>query len=123
MTLPTVVHFQEDYYLDKIAGTRLQRHTEMHVFIFPGSPQQFPTLAATSTSADSADLTEVATTVIPSLDIVTTYNIINSEPIPPPLTSLSSLTTFTTSSSTLESMLNEPVMSVANSDTVDHSDL
>lgn len=84
--------------------------------IFEGPTQHFPTLAATSSSADSADLGDVTTSVIPSLDIVTTYNIIDSEPIPPPLTSLSALTTFTTSSSTLESMLNEPVMSVAASD-------
>lgn len=93
---------------------------QKQLYTFAGPPQ-FPTLAATS--ADSADLTDVTTSVIPSLDIVTTYNIINSEPIPPPLTSLSSLVSFTTSSSSLESLLNEPVMSVANSDTVDQSGL
>ena len=63
----------------------------------------------TSATSDPAELVEVATTendvVIPSLgDIVTTYNI-----IPAPLTSLTSLTT----TSTLESVFNEPVMSVA----------
>lgn len=63
----------------------------------------------TSATSDPTELVEVATAesddVIPSLgDIVTTYNI-----IPPPLTSLTSLTT----TSTLESVFNEPVMSVA----------
>ena len=65
-------------------------------------------LGASSTS-DPNELVEVASAesdvVIPSLsDIVTTYSI-----IPPPLTSLTSLTT----TSTLESVFNEPVMSVA----------
>ena len=94
----------------------------MVIFFSIGPTQQFPTLsnlAGTSTSADSAELSDVTTRVTPSLDIVTTYNIINSEPIPPPLTSLSGLTTFTTSSSSLESMLNEPVVSVAVSDQTD----
>ena len=62
-----------------------------------------------SVSSDSNELVEVTSAendvVIPSLsDIVTTYNI-----IPAPLTSLPSLTT----TSTLESVFNEPVMSVA----------
>ena len=65
-------------------------------------------LGASSTS-DPSELVEVASAendvVIPSLsDIVTMYSI-----IPPPLTSLTSLTT----TSTLESAFNEPVMSVA----------
>ena len=65
-------------------------------------------LGASATS-DPSELVEVASAendvVIPSLsDIVTTYSI-----IPPPLTSLTSLTT----TSTLESVFNEPVMSVA----------
>lgn len=65
-------------------------------------------LSASATS-DPSELVEVASAendvVIPSLsDIVTTYSI-----IPPPLTSLTSLTT----TSTLESVFNEPVMSVA----------
>lgn len=90
--------------------------------------QQFATLSnltATPASGDTSDLNDVTTNVIPSLEIVTTYNIINSEPIPPPLTSLSTFTTFTTSSSSLESMLNEsePVMSVAVSDGVDQTGL
>lgn len=82
--------------------------------------QQFPILStlATSTSVDSTDLADVTTDVIPSLEIVTTYNII-SEPIPPPLTSLTTLTT----SSTLESVFNEPVMTVAVIDSVDQPDL
>ena len=68
-----------------------------------------------SSSSDPTELVEVTSAenddVIPSLsDIVTTYNIISiSEAIPPPLTSLTSLTT----TSTLESVFNEPVMSVA----------
>ena len=65
-------------------------------------------LGASSTS-DPSELVEVASAenddVISSLgDIVTTYSI-----IPPPLTSLTSLTT----TSTLDSVFNEPVMSVA----------
>lgn len=87
---------------------------------FAGPTQQFPILStlATSTSVDSTDLADVTTDVIPSLEIVTTYNII-SEPIPPPLTSLTTLTT----SSTLESVFNEPVMTVAVIDSVDQPDL
>ena len=66
-------------------------------------------LGGTSATSDPTELVEVQSAenddVIPSLsDIVTTYNI-----IPPPLTSLTSLTT----TSTLESVFNEPVMSVA----------
>ena len=61
-----------------------------------------------SSSSDPTELVEVTSAdndVIPNLsDIVTTYNI-----IPAPLTSLPSLTT----TSTLESVFNEPVMSVA----------
>ena len=74
----------------------------------------FANLGAAS-SSDPTELVEVTSAenddVIPSLsDIVTTYNIISiSEAIPPPLTSLTSLTT----TSTLESVFNEPVMSVA----------
>ena len=60
-------------------------------------------------ASDPTELVEVQSAenddVIPSLsDIVMMYNI-----IPPPLTSLISLTT----TSTLESVFNEPVMSVA----------
>ncbi len=76
---------------------------------YVGPIQQFPILSNLATSStESTDLADVTTHVIPSLEIVTTYNII-SEPIPPPLTSLTALTT----SSTLESVFNEPIMTVA----------
>jgi len=79
----------------------------------------FPVLSnlAASTSADGTDLADDNGDVIPGLEIVTTYNI--SEAIPPPLTSLTTLTT----SSTLESVFNEPVMSVAVADCAAENDL
>ena len=77
-------------------------------FCFDSGQFLLSNLGASSTS-DPSELVEVASAendvVIPSLsDIVTTYSIIS-----PSLTSLTSLTT----TSTLESVFNEPVMSVA----------
>lgn len=75
-----------------------------------------------SSSADQSELVEV-TEVTSGVaiesdvglgDIVTTYNII-SEPMATPLTSLTTLTT----TSVLESVLSEPIMSVAATETAD----
>ena len=89
-----------------------------------GSAIPLPTLnfATTPSSSDAQELdvpsvaSVVATEsdVMPTLgDIVSTYTI--SDTIPPPLTSLTTLTT----SSTLDSVFNEPIMSVAVVDPVD----
>ena len=91
---------------------------------FTGTSIQLPILsnfAATASTAETQEL-EVAAVVssesdvMPSLgDIGTTYTI--SDTIPPPLTSLTTLTT----TSTLESVLNEPIMSVAVADSAESS--
>ena len=94
------------------------RNLTVYISVLP-SPAAFPVLStlAASASADTTDLADDNGDVMPGLEIVTTYNII-SEAIPPPLTSLTTLTT----SSTLESVFNEPVMSVAVADCSDQAD-